>query len=88
MFLITGTVENIFRQPGGTGKDGKPYAETLKVQIKGTIVMKNGDSRVDLVTLTVPQNRLKEIQDMQGHTVTLPCGVFASGGKITPFLTA
>ncbi len=88
MFSINGEIENIFVQPGWKSKDGNINPDQVKVQIKGTMDLKNGEQRIELLTLTIPQNRVQELRELKGTTVTLPCGIFASNGKIVPFLTA
>lgn len=87
MFSITGRLTNIFEQPGGQGKDGKAYPAISKAQIMGNVVLKNGEKRIELLTLSVPPNRLPELKACLNTDVTLPCGIFVSGGRITPFLT-
>jgi len=88
MFSIHGKLHNLFEQPGGKGKDGKEYPSQIKAQIMGDVELKNGEKRAELLTLSVPQNRVKELKEQIGMDVSLPCGIFVSGGKIQPFLTA
>lgn len=87
MFCIIGEVENVFTQPGWKGKEGKETPDQIKVQIKGEMKLKNGETRIELITLSIPSSRVQELKDCKGTTVTLPCGIFASNGKIVPFLT-
>ena len=86
MFSITGKVENIFVQPGGKGKDGKPYPDQTKIQLSGTVTLKNSERRLEMVTLTLPDSSILQLREKIGKTVTLPCGIFAKNGQIQPFL--
>lgn len=88
MFTITGTLQNIFTTPAGKGKDGSEYASTVKAQIMGETILKSGGKKIELLTLTLPPNLVTEATESLGTEVTWPCGIFVSGGKITPFLTA
>jgi hypothetical protein len=87
-FLIQGQVHKVFTAPGGTGKDGKPYSESHRLQLLCPVILKNGEIRDELYTMTMPGG-LKQAEAMRlalGSDVTLPVGLIASGGKITPFL--
>lgn len=89
-FLIVGDVHKVFVSPGGKDrKTGQEYPESHRVQLLCPVVMKNGEVRDELYTLTLPggAKQARELQEAVGTTVTLPVGLFASGGKITPFLT-
>lgn len=76
MFTVTGQVLKTFTQPGQvdkeTGEVGKP---SVKVQIMGEMPVKGGDSRLDLITLTVEDG--KTFETLQGKHVRLPLGFFA-----------
>lgn len=49
--------------------------EKDKVQILGSIAQQNGESRYDLMTVTVQDAR--KYHEYQGKEVTVPVGVFA-----------
>lgn len=88
MFSVTGRLEKIFETPAGKGKDGQAYEATVKAQIMGEIVLKNGETKLELLTLTIPPRMVAEAKSCLKTDVTWPCGLFVSGGKITAFLPA
>lgn len=76
MFAITGTVINTFVQDGRVDKDtGEKSPNVPKVQILGDIPVPTGGSRVDLVTLTIPQGM--DFKEHLQQKVTVPLGFFA-----------
>lgn len=86
MFTVTGEVLKTFVQPGmvdkETGEVGEP---SIKVQIMGEMPVQNGDSRLDLITLTVEKQ--KTYDDLQGKKIRLPLGFFApSKGNIVYYV--
>lgn len=76
MFTVTGQVLKTFVQPGQvdkeTGETGKP---TYKVQIMGEMPVQGGDSRLDLITLSIEDR--KSYDSLQGKRVRVPLGFFA-----------
>lgn len=85
MFTITGKVMNVFTQPPRKDSDGNEVQEKTKVQILGHIPAENGESRLDLVTLTAPDSI--NVKDCIGKDVRLPLGFFApSRGSIVYFI--
>lgn len=98
MFQITGQVINCFFQPGNLDKTtGELKEGKNKVQILGNIPVSDGGSKMDLVTLTVPDGI-----DFKAHLqkrISVPLGFFApakgsilyfipKGAKITPLNAA
>lgn len=86
MFTVTGQVMKTFVQPGGldkeTGEVGPPAA---KVQIMGEMPVRGGDSRLDLVTLTV--ENVQEYEALKGKRIRVPLGFFApSKGTIVYYI--
>lgn len=76
MFSITGQVINTFYQEGRIDKEtGEKGGNTPKVQVLGEIPVATGGTRVDLVTLTVPQGL--DFKDLKGKNVKIPLGFFA-----------
>ena len=61
MFILSGTLINIFETPKGKDKDGQEYGGDFKLQILHENTLRNGEKRADLVELTVsdtsPQGR-------------------------------
>lgn len=86
MFTVTGQVLKTFIQPGQVDKDtgevGKP---STKVQIMGEMPVQGGDSKLDLITLTVENQ--KTYDDLKGKKIRLPLGFFApQKGNIVYFV--
>jgi len=86
MFTVTGQVLKTFIQPGLVDKDsgqvGKPSS---KVQIMGEMPVQGGQSRLDLITLTVEDK--KTYDDLAGKKIRVPLGFFApQKGNIVYFI--
>lgn len=76
MFTVTGQVMKTFIQPGGMDKEtGELGPSSAKVQIMGEMPVKGGDSRLDLITLTVEDK--KTFDDLKGKRIRVPLGFFA-----------
>lgn len=75
MLQITGQVVNVFTQDGGKNKDGQPYEPKNKVQLMGNIVLPNGETKYDLMDLTVDD--LGIWTSCKGKKVTIEVGAFA-----------
>lgn len=86
MFTVTGQVMKTFVQPGGLDKEtGEVGPETAKVQIMGEMPVRGGDSRLDLVTLTV--ENVQEYEALKGKRIRVPLGFFApSKGTIVYYI--
>ena len=83
MLTLQGQLINIFESPKGE-KDGKEFGGQDKIQILGEVVLQNGESRNDLVTLTTHDKSL--FRDMAGKLISVPVGVFASGKSLTYYI--
>lgn len=86
MFTVTGQVLKTFVQPGGVDKEsGEVGPATAKVQIMGEMPVKGGDSRLDLITLTVDDKQTFDA--LKGKRVRVPLGFFApSKGTIVYYI--
>jgi len=86
MFTVTGQVLKTFIQPGGVDKTtGEVSPSSVKVQIMGEMPVKGGDSRLDLITLTVESQ--KAFDDLKGKRVRVPLGFFSpQKGNIVYFI--
>lgn len=86
MFTVTGQVLKTFIQPGQVDKEsgevGKPSS---KVQIMGEMPVQGGDSKLDLITLTVENQKVYE--ELKGKRIRVPLGFFApQKGNIVYFI--
>lgn len=86
MFTVTGQVMKTFIQPGTVDKEtGEVSKATSKVQIMGDLPIQGGDSRFDLITLTV--ENIKTYADLERKTIRVPLGFFApQKGTIVYFI--
>lgn len=76
MFTVTGQVMKTFIQPGQVDKEtGEVGKSSVKVQIMGEMPVQNGESRLDLITLTVEDRQ--SYDTLQGKRVRVPLGFFA-----------
>lgn len=76
MFTVTGQVLKTFIQPGGVDKEtGEVGPASAKVQIMGEMPVRGGDSRFDMITLTVEDQTKYEA--LKGKRVRIPLGFFA-----------
>lgn len=76
MFTVTGQVLKTFVQPGGVDKEtGEVGPSSIKVQIMGEMPVKGGDSRFDMITLTVEDKA--KYEGLKGKRVRIPLGFFA-----------
>jgi hypothetical protein len=86
MFTVTGRVMHVFDQPGQINKEtGEISPDTVKVQILGNMPVKNGQSKLDMITLTVEDK--KTYVDLKNKDIRLPLGFFSpSKGQIIYFV--
>ena len=85
MLQIAGQVVNVFTLDGGKDKDGQEYSERYKVQLMGNIALPNGDTKYDLMDLTV--ENLTDWVGLKGKNISIDIGVFApSKGNIVFFV--
>ena len=85
MLQIAGKVINLFTINGGKAKEGKEFAEKHKVQLLGNVALPNGDTKHDLMDLSV--ENLSDWVGLQGKDVAIDIGAFApSKGNIVYFV--
>lgn len=76
MFTVTGQVLKTFYQQGKTDKEtGEIEPGSHKVQLLGEMPVQGGSSRMDLITLTVENE--KTYSSLQGKKIRIPLGFFA-----------
>lgn len=86
MLKLTGVLVNTFRAPVRKGAEAGEH-EKDKLQLLADVKLSNGETRKDLVTITVPDSRTYE--GTEGTEVTLSVGVFAPAkGQVIFFVTA
>lgn len=83
MITLTGQLVGILEaSKTKDGEDTKP-----KIQILGEVVAPDGQTRKDLVTVSLKRpQQLSELRDKVGQEITLPVGAFApSKGSVVFF---
>jgi hypothetical protein len=78
MLKLEGQVINVYKAPDFTPKDGEKKEGGHKVQLMTDTHLKNGEVKMDLVTLTVSDPDNYTI----GQTAEVPVGVFVKGGQV------
>lgn len=86
MFTVTGQVLKTFIQPGQANKETGVIAPSLiKVQIMGEMPVQGGDSRLEMINLTIEDQ--KTYDDLKTKRVRVPLGFFApQKGNIVYFI--
>lgn len=83
MLTLTGQLVNTFKQPKGE-KDGKEFGGQDKVQILGNMDLPNGETKMDMYTLTT--HDIKSFEPLKGKNVSVSIGVLASGKNVVFFI--
>lgn len=86
MFTVTGQVLNVFKAPEGKKKTGETYGGENKIQLLGTIRLKTGGVKNELITLTMPFKWGLELSSRVGTTITLPVALMASGNVLRAYI--
>jgi len=84
MLKLDGKLINVFQSPEGKNKDGGSYGGEWRVQLQAESHLKNGQKRVELINLTVPDQ--KQFIDHTGKDITVDVGVFARSNGLFYFL--
>ena len=85
MLQIAGKVINLVTIDGGKDKEGNEIAEKHKVQLLGNVALPSGDTKHDLMDLSV--ENLSDWVGLQGKDVAIDIGAFApSKGNIVYFV--
>jgi hypothetical protein len=86
MFNITGKVINCFSQEQKPDKEtGEVLPAKDKVQIMGSVPVMGGESKFEMVDLSVPDGL--SFKEYEGKKVSVPLGVFApSKGSVIYFI--
>lgn len=84
MLTLHGQIVNVFETPRGVNREtGEEYGGQWKVQILAENLLRNGQTRTELVDLTVEDPA--PFQRLQGKRVRVPVGAFVSGNAIRYF---
>jgi hypothetical protein len=81
MLLLVGQVVNVFEAPKGTNKEtGESFGGTPRVQILAENELQNGDTKLDLVNLSVENESL--YKGLKGKKIAVPVGAYVSKGIV------
>lgn len=81
MLTLCGSVARVFEAPGGTDKKtGEAYEGGYRVQLLAEIPLKNGEAKLDLVTLST--DLPEKFKAMSGKWVRVPVGVYPTKGGV------
>lgn len=84
MLTLCGSVARVFQAPGGTDKKtGEAFEGGPRVQLLAEIPLKNGEARLDLVTLSTDQP--EAFRELVGRWVRVPVGVYTIKGGAVGF---
>lgn len=86
MFTVTGQVLNVFKSPDGKTKAGEAYGGDNRIQLLGTIRLKNGVVKNELITLTMPAKWGLELFNKVGKVISLPVALMASGNVVKAYI--
>jgi hypothetical protein len=79
MLKLEGQVVNVYKAPDYQPKDGgEKKVGSHKIQLITDVALKNGETKMDLVTLSVSDPDLYAI----GQTASVPVGAFVQAGQI------
>lgn len=82
MLTLNGMVQNVFRTDATTDKKtGEAIPAKHRIQILAENMLPNGQKRIELVTLST--DTPDSYNELVGHSVSVPVGVFATGNVIT-----
>lgn len=84
MINLTGQVINVFHMDAGTNKKGESYDARDKIQLLGELALPNGETKKELVDLTV--DNVAHYDGLIGKTVSVPVGAIALGRTVTFFV--
>lgn len=86
MFLVTGEVRNVFKQPGSVDKTtGEHRPDSNKVQILGELPVMGGGTREDIITLTIPDGL--DFSPYLKQRISVPIGFLSPAkGSIVYFI--
>lgn len=84
MLTLKAQVLNVFLAPEGTTKDGVKFGGDHRVQLQGLTQLRNGEQRMELLTLSTKAPDLFKKQ--VGKVVSVEVGVYSIGKQVQYFL--
>lgn len=86
MFQVTGQVLHVYQDPDRSDKEtGEVIKGRPKVQILGELPLENGQTKHDMITLSV--DRKADYEPLVGSRISVPLGMFSPAkGQIAYFI--
>lgn len=81
MFVLKGTLINVFETPKGKTKEGEDYGGEDRIQVLHENTLKNGEKRMDLVDLTVGD--VAPYMDKLNAPISVPVAISVWQGKLS-----
>lgn len=81
MFVLKGTLINVFETPKGKTKEGEDYGGEDRIQVLHENTLKNGEKRMDLVDLTVGD--VAPYKDKLNALISVPVAISVWQGKLS-----
>ena len=81
MFVLKGTLINVFETPKGKTKEGEDYGGEDRIQVLHENTLKNGEKRMDLVDLTVGD--VSPYKDKLNALISVPVAISVWQGKLS-----
>lgn len=80
MIILQGKLLHIFETPKGKNKDGEEYGGDDRIQVLHQTLLKNGEKRMDIETLSVPDAGV--YKDKLNQDVQVPISVSVYKDKL------
>ena len=80
MYSVNAKIMNSFYSEAS-----EKYDESFRIQLLGESPLKDGQVKMEMLTLSVPKDIYSELKSKVGKTVSLPIGFFVSNNRLTPF---
>jgi hypothetical protein len=84
MLQLKASVLNVYKTPVGKTKEGGAYGGEDKVQFQFESRLKNGEKRIEIITLSTKQP--EKFRGALGEEVVVDVGAFPNNGGITYFM--
>lgn len=86
MFQVTGQVLHVYQEPDRVDREtGEVSKGRSKVQILGELPLENGQTKHDMITLSV--DRKSDYETLTGSRISVPLGMFSPAkGQIAYFI--
>ena len=81
MYKLEGELINCFRVPASD-----KYPESYKVQVLGETTTQAGETRKEMLTLSVSSAQWEALKTRVGRPVSVPIGIFVKGGVMHAYV--